>query len=36
MKIKPRCNVCGVNLNEETATEFEGNVYCDDCLNEKR
>lgn len=30
-----RCSACGVNLTEETASEFEGNIYCDDCLNEK-
>ena len=34
MEEKIRCSVCGANLNEETAMEFEGNVYCDNCLSE--
>ena len=35
MKEKIKCSVCGVNLNEETATEFGGEILCEHCLNEK-
>ena len=35
MQEKIRCSVCGVNLNEGNALEFEGNIYCDDCLSEQ-
>ena len=35
MKIKPRCNVCGVTLNEENAFELDGDILCEHCLEER-
>ena len=35
MQIKPRCNVCGITLNEENAFELDGDILCEHCLEER-
>ena len=34
MEEKIFCSVCGAKLTEETATEFEGQIFCEDCFDE--
>jgi len=33
MEEKLICSVCGAEITEETANEFDGQIICDDCLN---
>lgn len=35
MEEKTICSVCGAMLADETATEFDGKVFCDECLRRK-
>ena len=34
MEEKYLCSHCGAELTQEEMTEFEGNIYCADCLND--
>lgn len=34
MEEKIFCSVCGAKLTEETVTEFEGQIFCEDCFDE--
>lgn len=34
MEEKYLCSHCGAELTKEEMTEFEGNIYCTDCLND--
>ena len=29
------CSVCGRSFEEDALTEFDGRLFCDDCLNEQ-
>ena len=35
MKEKTVCSVCGTKLTEENAKEFDGQIMCESCLDEK-
>lgn len=34
MEEKYLCSHCGAELTQKEMTEFEGNIYCADCLND--
>ena len=34
MEEKYLCSHCGAKLTQEELTEFEGKIYCTDCLDE--
>lgn len=34
MEEKYLCSHCGAELTQEEMTEFEGKIYCADCLND--
>ena len=35
MEEKTICSVCGAKLTDENATEFDGKMFCDECLRKK-
>ena len=35
MEEKTICSVCGAILTDETVTEFDGKIFCDECLRRK-
>ncbi len=35
MTEKTICSLCGTKLTDKTATDFDGKIFCDECLREK-